>query len=292
MNSPSLTADFLCMLLLQMLNGLIWGLLIAIVSIGLSMVYGLIGIINIAHGAFYMLGAFIVWYIAKTTLSLFWPALFIAFLIIMVGGLVLERILLRPVEKEHVLTIIVTLGFMYIIERIVFLIFGGNLYSITEPIHSVLFVLGTGFSVYRIFVGMLSIFIIFSLWLLLQKTRLGLWIRAVKQNPEMALALGIPANKMINLTFGLGAGLAALGGGLAAPIVTVRYEMGATILVEVFIVVIIGGLGKFHGTLLVAVLYGLVKGLSAAFVAPTPASVIALLSMIIILLLRPEGLLK
>ena len=173
MNNPSLSADFFSMLLLQMLNGLIWGLVIAIVSIGLSMVYGLIGIINIAHGAFYMLGAFIAWYIAKTTLTLFWPALFLAFLIIMLGGLVLERILLRPIEKEHVLTIIVTLGFMYIIERIVFLIFGGNLYSISEPIPSVISVLGTGFSVYRIFVGILSISIIFSLWLLLKKTKLN-----------------------------------------------------------------------------------------------------------------------
>lgn len=287
-----MSTEFLSMLLLQIINGLVWGMVIALIAIGLSMIYGLIGIVNMAHGSFYMLGAFIVWFVSKDSLSLFWLALPICFLLLFVFGLGIERFILRRAEDDHVLTIIVTLGLMYIIERVMFIIFGGGLYNISEPVPLIINIFGRGFSGYRLFVGIISLVIILFLWLFLERTKLGLWIRAVKQNPEMATALGIPAKRMKNLTFAIGAGLAGIGGAFAAPIVTIRYEMGASILIEVFLVTIVGGLGKFQGTLLVALMYGFIRGALTAFIPPTPAEAIALSSMILILLAKPEGLIK
>jgi branched-chain amino acid transport system permease protein len=282
--------DIFAQLVLGALNGLVWGLILALIALGLTLVFGLLEIINISHGELYMLGAVLGWYVLQFTGN-FWVALVLAPLAVGVLGLVIERGVLRPIEGKPIITIIATFGLSLIFQQGALSVFGGAPQRIPAPFEWNLTILGFGYSGYRFFVALCSIVAISALWGFLRRFKYGMWMRAVRQDREMALALGIPISRVYMLTFGLGSGLAALGGILAAPIVALEFRMGLDILPAVFIVVIIGGLGSLEGSLLAALLIGELEGLTSVFVTPTTARIFSLVFMSAVLLFRPEGLL-
>lgn len=280
--------SFEAQLILFGLNGFVWGLIIALIALGLSLVFGLIEIINIAHGELFMLGAVLAWYVIRATGN-FWLALVVVPPVVGALGIVIERGVLRPVEHKPIVTILATFGLSLILQQSVLATFGGAPQRIEEPVPGLIPLLGTFFPVYRVFVAGCSVLALAGLWLFLYKTRYGMWMRAVRQDREMALALGIPSQQVYMLTFGLGAALAALGGVLAAPITSLEFQMGLDVLPTAFIVVIIGGLGSLQGTLVAALLLGLLEGLANVFVTPTTARIFSLVFMAAVLLLRPQG---
>jgi len=264
-------------------------MIVALIALGLSLVFGLIEIINVAHGDLFMLGAVLAWYVIQTTDN-FWLAL--ATVPLAVGGLgvVVERSVLRPIEHRPIVTILATFGLSLIFQQSVLATFGGSPQRIEEPIRGVIPVLGTFYPGYRLFVALCSLAALGGLWLVLFRTRWGLWMRAVRQDREMALALGIPTPRVYMITFGLGAALAAVGGVLAAPITSLEFQMGLDVLPTAFIVVIIGGLGSLQGTLVAALLLGVLEGLANVFVTPTTARIVSLVVMAVVLFVRPQGL--
>lgn len=277
-------------LIFQLLNGLVWGLILALMALGLSLIYGLLQIVNVAHGALYMLGAVLSWYVIRLTGS-FWVAMIVAPIVVGLFGVIIENIIVRRLSGNEVLSIIATIGLMFVIEFSTLAVFGGELQKIDVPIKGTVPIVGMlHYSIYRIFAAGMAIAVLVALWIILNKSKLGRWVRAVKQNKDMAAALGIPAQLVYAVTFGAGAGLAALAGVLSAPIVIVEYTMGMSILVTAFIVVIIGGLGSLVGTAFAAILVGILTGMLASFFNPTIATVIMLLLMMAVVLIRPSGL--
>jgi branched-chain amino acid transport system permease protein len=280
--------DLLAQLALGSLNGLVWGLILALIALGLTLVFGLLEIINVSHGEMYMLGAVLGWYVLQASGN-FWLSLLVAPVLVGVLGLATERVVLRPIEAKPILTIIATFGLSLIFQQSVLWVFGGAPQRIPAPFTWEVSIFGFGYSGYRFFVAFCSALAITALWGFLHRFKYGMWMRAVQQDREMALALGIPISRVYMLTFGLGGGLAALGGILAAPIVALEFRMGLDILPAVFIVVIIGGLGSIQGSLLAALLIGELEGVTSVFVTPTTARICSLLFMSVVLLYRPEG---
>ena len=273
---------------MNIMNGLVWGLIVALIALGLVLIFGLIQILNISHGEFYMLGAIFGWYLIQVTQS-FWLALILSPLLVGVIGLLLERGVVRTVEDKPIKTLIVTLGISLILQYTVYWIYGGSPQRIVEPFQFQLTFFGSGYSGYRFFVALVSAAVIGLLGLFLQKTRIGLWIRAVKQDQEMAAAVGIPTKKVIMITFALGSLLAALGGILSAPIFSVDFLMGLEILPTAFMVVIIGGPGNLVGAVGASILIAELEGISSVFTSPTISRVLSLVLMSFVLLKRPEG---
>jgi len=276
-------------LVLNGANGLVWGLILALIALGLTLVFGVIRIINVAHGDLYMLGAVAGWYVIGYTLN-FWIALVIVPIIVAIVGLVMERSVLRPIEDKAILTIIATFGVSMVLQQTVLATFGGAPQRIEPPFRAVVELYGYGYDMFRLFVGGFSIVAIVALWLFLYRTRFGTWVRAVRQDRELALGVGIPTNRVYAVTFAIGSGLAALGGVLAAPIVALDFQMGIDILPSALMVVIIGGLGSLEGSLVAALILGEMEGIASVFVTPTTAKILQLLTMSVILLARPQGL--
>src|SRR5262245_13678967 len=281
--------DFVAQLALGGLNGLVWGLILALIALGLTLVFGLLEIINVSHGEMYMLGAVLGWYVLQATGN-FWTSLLIAPILVGLLGLATERVVLRRIEAKPILTIIATFGLSLIFQQSVLGLLGGAPQLIAAPFVWEISIFGFGYSGYRFFVALCSAVAIGALWGFLHHFKYGMWMRAVQQDREMALAVGIPISRVYMLTFGLGAALAALGGILAAPIVALEFRMGLDILPAVFIVVIIGGLGSIQGSLLAALIIGELEGIASVFVTPTTARIFSLLFMSVVLLYRPEGL--
>jgi branched-chain amino acid transport system permease protein len=272
----------------QLLNGLIWGLIVALLAVGLNLVYGLLGIVNVAQGALFMVGGYICWLLVAKTGSYF-LGLVVAPLVVGAGCVVIERLLLRPLANDSNLTIIATIGLMLMLEQGALWTFGGDVRSVSAPVQFSIPVFGLYYPGYRIFVALCSAVILVALWVFLQYTRYGLWMRAVKFSPAIASAFGVPVNRVIGFTFGLGTALAAVGGVLAAPIVNVRPEMGLDILITVFIVVIVGGLGSLPGSVIAAIAMTSTEGIAAVFTTPTNARLISLIVLTVIVLKWPNG---
>jgi branched-chain amino acid transport system permease protein len=272
----------------QIINGLIWGLIVAQLAVGLNLVYGLLNIVNVAQGALFMVGGYICWLIVAETGS-YYASLLVAPVAVGAIAVVIERVLLRPLAQDSSLTIIATIGLMLVLEQAALWAFGGDVRSVAAPLQFSVPVFGLSYPGFRIFIALCSIAVLVALWLFLQYTRYGLWMRAVKFNPSVASAFGVPVNRVIGFTFGLGTALAALGGVLAAPIVNVRPEMGLDILITVFIVVIVGGLGSLPGSVIAAIVMTMTEGIAAVFTAPTNARLISLIVLTLIVLKWPNG---
>ena len=283
--------DLTTLILFQVLNGLVWGLVIALIALGLALIFGIMEVINVAHGSLYMLGAVIAWYVLGATES-FAVAVLAAPIAVGVFAMAMERVVLRPIENEKVLTIIATTGVMLVLQHSVLATFGGGIQRIPSPTPGAVKVLGLHYPVYRFVVAGVSVATIALLWLFLTRTRYGLWLRSVRQDAKMATALGIPVGRVYMLAVGLGGVLAGLGGVLAAPIVVIQYQMGFDILATVFIVVVIGGFGSLFGTAATAVLLGMLEGVITVFTTPTWARIVSLVVMGTILLARPEGIFR
>ncbi len=281
------------LLLLQAMNGLVWGLIIALIALGLSIIFGLLDIVNIAHGELFMIGAVLAWTsiaIFGWVPGIFWFALLIVPLIVFIFGMGVERLILRKIENNAPLCIVGTYGLSLILQESVRATFGAAPKRVLPPIVATVNLFGFDYSVYRFIAAGFAILAITGLFLYLHKTQFGTWMRAVRQDREMATAMGIPTDKIFMVTFGLGAGLAALGGVVATPITTVEFTIGTQMLPSTFIAVIIGGLGNLLGTVAAAILVAELVGIASVFMTPTAATVLSLVVMAIVLQVRPEGL--
>ena len=195
----------------------------------------------------------------------------------------------RKIEDKPILTIIATVGVAMILQQLVLMTFGGAAQRIFPPFRAIINIYGVGYDLFRVFVGGFSAVAILFLWLFLHKTRFGTWVRAVRQNKELALAVGIPTNIVYPVTFAIGAGLASMGGVLAAPIVALDFQMGLDMVTIALMVVIIGGLGSIQGSLVAAILLAELEGIASVFTSPTTARILQLLVMSLILFTRPQG---
>ena len=270
------------------MNGLVWGLIIALIALGLSIIFGLLDIINVAHGDFFMLGTVFAWTVILLTGN-FWLAFLIVPLIGMLLGSMVERFVIRPVENSAALSIVATFGLSLILQEGVRATFGATPKRILDPIDMTIPVMDFDYSVYRLFAAAVAIAAIIAFFIFLHRTKFGTWMRAVRQDRDTAIAMGVPASRIFVVTFGLGTALAMLGGVVAAPITSVEFTLGLDVLPLCFMAVIIGGLGNLPGTAAAAVLLAFVEGIITSFTEPTTARIVSLLFMSAVLLLRPQG---
>jgi branched-chain amino acid transport system permease protein len=278
-------------LLLLAMNGLIWGLIIALIALGLAIIFGLLDIINLAHGDFFMVGTVLAWATLQSTGN-FWLAFLVAPLVGFILGALIQRIVIQPIRNVAALSIVATFGLSLILQESVRITFGPTPQRILPPIQGTVPLFGIDYEVYRLFAAALAIFALAGFFIFLHRTQLGTWMRAVRHDRDTAVAMGVPAHRVYILTFGIGFALAALGGVVAAPITTVDFRGGVDILPFCFMAVIIGGLGNLPGTAAAAVLLAFVEGVIQSVADPTVARIASLVLMSAVLLVRPQGLFK
>lgn len=276
----------------QLLLGLINGAFYAMLSLGLAVIFGLLNIVNMAHGAQFMMGAFVAWMLL-TWLDLgYWWALLLAPLIVGAVGVLLEKLFISRLYKlDHLYGLLLTFGLALVIEGLFRNQFGssGLPYRIPEQL-SGSWDLGFMFMpVYRGWVVVFALFACITTWLVIEKTRLGAYLRAATENASLVQAFGVNVPRMVTLTYGAGVALAALGGVLAAPIYSVNPQMGSNLIIVVFAVVVIGGMGSILGAVLTGFGLGIVEGLTKVYYPEASATVIFVI-MVIVLLARPAGL--
>ncbi|SFP64461.1 branched-chain amino acid transport system permease protein [Geopseudomonas sagittaria] len=282
----------LSVLLGQLLLGLINGAFYALLSLGLAIIFGLLRIINFAHGAQYMLGAFAAWLGLNYLGVNYWVALLLAPLLVGAIGMAIERHLLRRIAGEdHLYGLLLTFGLALIVEGSFVKLFGvsGGSYPMPELLKGG-YNLGFMFlPTYRAWVVVAALVVCVATWYMIERTRLGSYLRAGTENPKLMQAFGINVPLLITLTYGYGAALAAFAGVLAAPIYPVSPTMGANLLIVVFAVVVIGGMGSIMGAIVTGLAMGLIEGLTKVFY-PQAANTVVFLVMVIVLLVRPAGL--
>jgi branched-chain amino acid transport system permease protein len=274
----------------QLLLGLINGAFYALLSLGLAVIFGLMNVINFTHGAQYMMGAFCAWMLLTYLGIPYWGALFIVPVLIGIFGMILERAFIsRLYHLDHLYGLLLTFGLALIIEGLFRRQFGSSGLPYANPIPG-----GTnlGFMFlpwYRAWVVASSLAICFGTWFMIEKTQLGSYLRAATERPDLVQAFGINVPRMITLTYGFGVGLAALAGVLAAPIYSVNPVMGANLIIVVFAVVVIGGMGSILGSILTGFGLGVIEGLTKVFY-PEASNTVIFIIMAVVLMLRPQGL--
>ena len=276
----------------QLLLGLINGSFYALLSLGLAIIFGLLNIVNFAHGAFYMLGAFAAW-IALDTFGLgYWPALLISPALVGLLGVVVERTMLRRLyQLDNLYGLLLTFGLTLILEGLLHERYGnsGNPYPVPDLLQGGLRLPFMYLPKYRAWVVAVSLVVCFGCWLVIERTKLGSYLRAGTENPRLVQAFGVNVPLMFTITYGFGVALAAFAGVMAAPIYQVSPAMGSNLIMVVFAVVVIGGMGSILGSILTGVGLGVVEGLTRYFWPPA-SSVVIFVIMAIVLLVRPAGL--
>lgn len=281
-------------LFLATLEGLVQAAVLAITAAGLSLVFGVMRVVNVAHGEFVMLGAVIAWYAAS--LATGHPAIgfMLALLIspIVVGSIAYasDRLILKRLNYNPEATIVATIGLLYIIQQSVLIFYGPDARPVEPPFHYTIRFPWFGYSSYKLFVILAAVAIMGGIWLLQQRTKIGLMMRATQFDSETAQAFGIPVRQVSAFVFAFGAMLAAIAGVLVVPIQQAHYLMGTDPLLLSFIVVIIGGLGSMSGTVMAAVLIGLSDGILSVMFSPTLAKMVSTLLVALVLVFRPHGL--
>jgi branched-chain amino acid transport system permease protein len=276
----------------QLLLGLINGAFYAMLSLGLAVIFGMLNIINFSHGAQYMMGAFVAWMLLNFLGIGYWPALVLAPLIVGLTGVIVERTMLHRLYKlDHLYGLLLTFGLALIIQGLFRNEYGasGLPYSIPDELRG-----GTnlGFMFlpnYRGWVVIASLIVCLTTWFVIERTKLGAYLRAATENPTLVQAMGINVPRMITLTYGMGVALAGFAGVLAAPIYSVNPNMGADLIIVVFAVVVIGGMGSILGSIVTGFGLGVVEGLTKVFYPEASATVIFVI-MVIVLLTKPAGL--
>ncbi len=276
----------------QLLLGLVNGSFYAMLSLGLAVIFGLLGIVNFAHGALYMIGAYVA-FVALDKFGInYWFALLIAPLAVGALGVLIERTLLKHLYKiDPIYGLLLTFGLALIAEGVFRDQFGvsGQSYPVPELLQGAT---NLGFMVlpnYRAWVVFASLAVCLGTWFLIERTRLGAYLRAGTENPALVQAFGINVPVMVMLTYGAGAGLAALAGVLAAPVIQITPLMGSNLIIVVFAVVVIGGMGSILGSILTGLALGLIEGLTKVFY-PEASSIVVFVIMAIVLMIRPAGL--
>lgn len=276
----------------QLLLGLINGSFYALLSLGLAVIFGMLNIINFAHGALFMMGAFCAYFLLTWFDLNYWWALVLAPLIVGAFGILIQHTLLRRIAGlDHLYSLLLTFGLALIIQGVFLNYYGssGLPYAIPTALQG-----GTnlGFMFlpnYRAWVVVVSLVVCLATWFLIERTRFGSYLRAATENPQLVSAFGINVPLMITLTYGLGVGLAALAGVLAAPINQVRPLMGADFIIVVFAVVVIGGMGSILGSIVTGFALGIIEGLTKYFY-PEASNTVVFLLMVLVLLVKPTGL--
>ena len=276
----------------QLLIGLINGSFYALLSLGLAVIFGMLNIINFSHGAQYMMGAFAAYLILQYSGLGYWPALIIAPIIVGITGIIIERLFLQWLYKlDHLYGLLLTFGLALIFEGVARNYFGsaGLPYTVPDSLRGGQ---NLGFMFlpnYRAWVIAASLVVCFGTWFVIERTRLGAYLRAATENPTLVRAFGINVPRMITLTYGFGVALAAFAGVMAAPIYNVSPQMGSELIIVVFAVVVIGGMGSILGAIVTGFGLGVIEGLTKVFF-PEASNTVIFVIMAIVLLVRPAGL--
>jgi branched-chain amino acid transport system permease protein len=276
----------------QLLLGLINGAFYALLSLGLAVIFGLLKIINFAHGALYMLGAMATVILFDTLGISYWAALFVAPLLVGCVGVAIEYFLLRKIAgQDHIYSLLLTFGVALIIQGVLTNIYGvsGLRYSMPDVFKGGMNLGFMFLPYYRAWVIVIALLVCFGTWFMIEKTKLGAYLRAGTEDSQLMQGFGINVPLLVSLTYGFGVMLAAFAGALAAPIYAVTPDMGSHILIVVFAVVVIGGMGSIAGAIVTGVLMGVIEGLTKTFYPPASSAVIFLV-MVVVLLVRPSGL--
>jgi branched-chain amino acid transport system permease protein len=273
----------------QLLVGMINGSFYALMSLGLAIIFGLLHVVNFAHGAQYMLGAFVAWGLLEYTGLGYWWALVIAPIVVGGVGIMLERTMLRRLyHLDHVYALLLTFGFALILEGSFRLKFGATGMPYASPIAGGL---DTSFAYlpwYRLWVIAASLTLCLATWFVIERTKLGSYLRAATENPNLVRTFGINVPRMLMLTYGLGVGLAGFSGVMAAPIYQVNPLMGSNLIIVVFAVVVIGGMGSIVGSIVAGFGLGILEGLAKVFY-PEIAGMVVFIVMLLTLIMRPNG---
>jgi branched-chain amino acid transport system permease protein len=277
-------------LITQLILGAINGSFYALMSLGLSIIFGLLRVVNFAHGAQYMLGAFVAWGLLEFLGVGFWWSLLIAPLVVAGFGILLERTMLRRLYSvDHVYALLLTFGISLVLEGLFRMRFGATGQPFPNPIQGGLDTAIVYLPWYRLFVIGMSLFVCLGTWFAIERTALGSYLRAAQENPSLVRSFGINVPRMLMLTYGLGVGLAGLSGVMAAPIYQVSPLMGVNLTITVFAVVVIGGMGSIIGSIVAGFGLGLLEGLTKVLY-PDGVGIVVFVAMIIVLALKPNGL--
>jgi branched-chain amino acid transport system permease protein len=276
--------------IVQTVNGIVAGMILALVASGLTLIFGIMDVVNFAHGELFMLGAYVgVLVIAAT--GNFWLGLILSALIVAILGAGMQIVTLRPlIGRDPLNTILVTFGLSLILQNYALWQFGPVARKIGEPITSHFNLFYLTYPWYRIVIAALSAAIIGGFWLFLKYSKFGVWIRATTQDRVMAQAMGIPVPWVYTGVFALGAGMAAASGVLFAPLVGVNHTMGLDWVLKAFIVVVVGGMGNLGGSIAAAIFISLLEAYAAIWVSPAQAVIVSFVVLILTLLFRPTGL--
>jgi branched-chain amino acid transport system permease protein len=278
--------------LIQLMNAVQYGLLLFLLASGLTLIFGIMGVINLAHGSFYMLGAYLVYWLTNVTGN-FWLAIPLGFAIALLLGIVLEMALFsRLYKRDHLYQVLLTFGLILIFEELRSILFGDEVHGVSVP---ALFDFSIGltetlsYPVYRLFITAVCLLLAIAMYFFIHRTRLGMMIRAGSSNREMAGSLGVNISLLFALVFAFGTALAAFAGMIAAPVSSIFPGMGNQILIVCFVVVVIGGIGSINGAMLASLAIGFADTIGKVL-APEFSGIAIYLLMAIILLWRPQGL--
>lgn len=276
----------------QLLLGLVNGSFYAMLSLGLAVIFGLLNVINFSHGALYMVGAFLAW-MGLTYFELnYWVMLILAPVVVGIFGIIIERTMLRWLYKlDHLYGLLLTFGITLLLEGVFRSVYGvsGQPFSVPDQLAGAT---NLGFMIlpnYRAWIVFASIAVCLATWFVIEKTKLGAYLRAGTENPKLVEAFGINVPLMVTLTYGFGVALAAFAGVLAAPVIQVSPLMGSNLIITVFAVVVIGGMGSIMGSIITGLLLGVIEGFTRVFYPELSATVVFII-MAIVLLVRPAGL--
>lgn len=274
----------------QILHGLVWGMAIALIALGLTLVFGLLGVVNFAHGELYMLGAFF-GYSLLFIIHNFWIALCLSVIAVGLLGLFVEIFMFRPLYgRDPIFHLLLTFGLAMMLREVARLIWGGITKRVDVPIEGAINLLGIIYPSYRLLILGISVLVLISILYALKKTALGATIRAASYDQEMSRALGINVAKIYTLTFASGAALAALSGMLMSPIYFVYPTMGMDAIIRAFIVVIVGGMGSILGAVVASLMMGQVESLASLWISPTWAETLVFVVLIVSMVIKPTGL--
>jgi len=282
--------DFILYILLpQILHGLVLGVMIALISLGLTVVFGLMDVVNFAHGEFYMLGAFAGYY----SLSLFpnfWMAVLVGGVSVAIFGIIIEMVMLRPLYKsESIFQLLLTFGLGLVLRELIRATAGGDTLRVELPISRAIEFLGMVYPVYRLVILGIGVALLGIIWWLINRTSAGSILRAASQDRQMSIALGINVAGVFTMTFALGVGLAGLAGVLMSPVYFVYPTMGVDIILRCFIVVIMGGMGSIAGAIIAALIIGEVESLASLVISPTWAETLIFVVLIATMIFKPHG---
>lgn len=278
------------LLLFEGLNGVVWGLILALIALGLCLMFGLMRIINIAHGSLYMLGAVVTVSCIQAFGVNYWLLLILAPIAVAALCVIMNRVLFeRIVHRDSTVGLLATAGLLLIIDNTVLATFGGAPHAVIPPVTGVAEVFGVFYPKFRLVAALCAFLVLLAVWAFLRFSRYGLWMRAVPQARELAAAIGVPIKKVNELTVVLVGLTAGFAGALTVPITGAYFQMGLTVLASAFIVVVVGGLSNLFGVVVISIVFGLARGLFTFLVEPSWAEVASLLMLFPLLYFMPNG---